>query len=503
MPTPSDIAKLQKSVLLLSQAKEQEKTGSIATAVQLYQQAIRAYPLNPAGYEALMALLTRQDNTDNAELVLKAVPPALYAASKKLQFQHALVLSKQGHYDEAIALLEKLAGAPELDTARIWYIIGNCHNLRQRIDTALGFYHKAYAAGLRAAPFFKDWAGIHQQRGDVPAAEKMYAEAVKQFPDDEKLLYEYSSFLLKAERYEQGFALYQHRWQTIKPRPATPALPEWDGKTPVGALLVLQEQGIGDQLVYSALLPALLDKAEKVTAAFDLRLAPLLQRAYPGLDVATQNLSAADVAAHYDAYVTCADMGRFVPEAIGWQGGYLKPDAGRVARLQARYRQRFPGKQLIGLAWSSQRATYGEMKSINLLSWRPILENPACQFICLQYGEVEEELRKVRDTLGVEIYRDPDIDSFADLDGLAAQAHALDLVISTSNSTAHVAAATDAPTWVIVPMGQALLWYWGFRESATRWYPHVRLFRARAPAEWGPVMAAVADALSGYVEARS
>ncbi len=44
------MVKLQKSVLLLSQAKEQEKTGNIATAVQLYQQAIRAYPLNPAGY---------------------------------------------------------------------------------------------------------------------------------------------------------------------------------------------------------------------------------------------------------------------------------------------------------------------------------------------------------------------------------------------------------------------------------------------------------------------
>ncbi|MFZ5561290.1 MAG: tetratricopeptide repeat protein [Pseudomonadota bacterium] len=499
MPASTSHLSLQQSLLLLSQAKEQEKTGSIATAVQLYQQAIRAYPLNPAGYQELMTLLIKRGDSANAERVFNAIPASLQPIPDRLKLLYALLLVQQGRYPEALPRLENLLGSAEVEAGNLCLNIGACYNLMQESGKALHYYEKAFEAGLQIPRLFKDWAGIHQQRGDVPAAEKMYAEALKRFPDDAEVLHEYAGFLLKTERYEQGFALYGHRWQSRGMKPAELPLPEWDGKTPVGALLVLQEQGIGDQLVYSALLPALLDKAEKVTAAFDLRLAPLLQRAYPGLDVATQNLSAADVAAHYDAYVTCADMGRFVPEAIGWQGGYLKPDAGRVARLQARYRQRFPGKQLIGLAWSSQRATYGEMKSINLLSWRPILENPACQFICLQYGEVEEELRKVRDTLGVDIYRDPDIDSFADLDGLAAQAHALDLVISTSNSTAHVAAATDAPTWVIVPAGQGLFWYWGFRESATRWYPHVRLFRARAPAEWGPVMAAVADALASHI----
>jgi hypothetical protein len=502
MPTPSDLLKLQKSVLLLSQAKEQENSGNVAVAIQLYQQAIGTYPLNPAGYEALMALLTRHNDTANSERVLKAIPPALYAGSRKLQFQHALLLIKQARHDDAITLLEKLEGSPELETARIHHLIGNCHNLQQRIDKALAFYQKAYAAGLRTAPFLKDWAGIYHQQGDIANAEKLYAEALRLYPDYEKLQYEYANFLLKAERYEQGFELYHHRWATTGEAHALPNLPVWDGKTRIGSLLVIKEQGLGDQVLYSALLPAMLEKVGKVTAAFDIRLAPLLQRSYPGMEIATQNIPADEVVKKFDAHVTCADMGRFALDAIGWKYGYLKPDQARVGQLREKYRQLFPGKKLIGISWNSKRGTCSELKSTTLQSWRPILETPGCQFISMQYGDVDEELRKIQDSLGITIYRDPDVDSFADIDGLAAQSHALDLVISTSSSTAHVAAATDARTWVILPMGQALLWYWGYRDAETGWYPRTRLFRASAPTDWEPVLGRVAGALSEFLAAR-
>jgi hypothetical protein len=135
------------------------------------------------------------------------------------------------------------------------------------------------------------------------------------------------------------------------------------------------------------------------------------------------------------------------------------------------------------------------MKSIDLLEWAPILAQESCQFVSLQYGEVGADLQRIKEQLGVEIYLDPEIDSFADLDGLAAQANALDLVITTSNSTAHIAAGSQAPTWILIPAGQSLLWYWGYRDQETRWYPAARLFRAKQPDAWQPVIENVAQAL--------
>lgn len=422
-------------------------------------------------------------------------PPSVYRASRTLQHQYALLLTIQGDYREAVAHLEKLLGHVELDTGRLLYNIGTCYNLQQKTTEALGFYEKAFTAGYRAASLYKDWAGIFQQTGNIEAAEKKYAEAINLFPNDEKILYEYGNFLLKTERYAEGFALYEHRWKILKIQPVDLAIPRWIGESRVDSLLVIKEQGIGDQILYSSLLPALQQKAGQVTAAFNIRLVPLLQRTLPGVSVLTGDLSAGEVAKRFDAYMTCADMVRLAPESIGWQLGYLRPDQDRLSRLREKYQQMFPGKTLIGVSWRSTRATYGEMKSVDILNWAPILTQRSCQFVSLQYGEVRAELQQVREQLDVEIYLDPDIDSFADLDGLAAQVNALDLVVTTSNSTAHIAAGTHAPPWIMIPAGQSLLWYWGYRAQNTRWYPEARLFRAAQPDDWQPVIESVAQAL--------
>lgn len=133
------------------------------------------------------------------------------------------------------------------------------------------------------------------------------------------------------------------------------------------------------------------------------------------------------------------------------------------------------------------------MKSIDISEWRPVLDCPGVQFVSLQYGDVSEDLRIAREVFGVEIFQDAEIDSFNDLDGLVAQMHALDLVISVSNTTAHLAASTNVPIWVILP--QHLLWYWGFQEERTDWYPNARLFRFKEMCKCSPDMLEVASTL--------
>lgn len=508
MSTPSIpvTAKLQKALLLLSQARALELAGQLPQAVQAYQQAIGLHPQNPAGYDALMNLLLGINDLANVEKVLQAVPSEVYRQSTAVRFRAARLRIHQGRREEALTLLDELAKSDAIPKPTLYFNQAICHDFLGRLEECLPYYEKAHAAGLRDRELYQNWARVHQHLARIDSARKLYEEARQKFPQHAPLLYEYALFLLKNEEYREGFELYRNRWQSGLPefvgcQAGLFGVPLWDGKTPVQRLLVASEQGIGDQIVMSALLPAMAQKIGHFTVALDPRLAPLLKRSWPQLDVLEHTLTA-DEAGQYDAYVPVADLGIHAAEGIGWQQGYLVPDKARAQALRAKYQAQFPGKTLVGLSWKSKRDLHGAIKSVDLLDWRDVLSRPDCQFISLQYGEVDEDLRRSREELGVDIHLDPAIDSFNDLDGLAAQVAALDLVITTSNSTAHIAAATGTPTWVALSMGPALLWYWGYRDVSA-WYPHVRLFRCQRMGEWSPVLAAVNAALGEYLQSVS
>lgn len=494
---------LRQSALLIAHARELRQAGQLQQAVTIYQQAIGACPGNSAAYQGLVTLLLDAGDIANAAKVMNAVPPAVYRQAAALHNLHAIILIHLGQLDGAIQILERLQGVDGINQGSLFNNLAACYDRKEDYARAPACFEKALRAGKDDPDLYMGWAGTCQKMGDVANAERLYTEGLRKYPRHSELPYEYAVLLLKSGQYAKGFALYDHRWQARvfaqNRRPELP-LPHWDGTTGIRSLLVMPEQGVGDEIVFSALLPALLEKVPSVSVALDVRLAPLLERSWPALAVAepVAGMSAAELAAHFDAWIPAGDLGRLAPEGIGWTGGPLRADPVRTAALRERYQERFPGKRLVGISWKSKRAAFGARKSIDLLDWKPLLEQQDCQFISLQYGEVAEEVARVREALGITVHVDPAIDSFQDLDGLAAQISALDQIITTSNTTAHLAGGLHAPTWVLLPIGPALLWYWGYGERSA-WYPDVRLFRLQSPGEWGDVMARVAQALAKEV----
>ncbi len=91
------------------------------------------------------------------------------------------------------------------------------------------------------------------------------------------------------------------------------------------------------------------------------------------------------------------------------------------------------------------------------------------------------------------------------MEGLAAQVSALDLVISVSNTTVHLAGGLGVPTWVLAPTGGGSLWYWfeaqapaGLGPQTSPWYPHLRVFHQDRPGAWGPLLHRVRVALDTF-----
>ncbi|MEM7197458.1 MAG: hypothetical protein AAF352_03720, partial [Pseudomonadota bacterium] len=170
---------------------------------------------------------------------------------------------------------------------------------------------------------------------------------------------------------------------------------------------------------------------------------------------------------------------------------YFQVDTKRRDQFAATLQSRFAGKMLIGTSWYTKTNV---RRSMDLQRMLPILKTPGCQFIALQYGDIGAQLEELEKTHGISIYRFEDLDVYDDLDGLAALIAALDLVISTPNTTVHITGAVGTMGWNILPFGSD--WRWRLEVDRVPWYQTIRLFRQPNWGDWDPVVAEVAKALA-------
>lgn len=276
----------------------------------------------------------------------------------------------------------------------------------------------------------------------------------------------------------------------------------WDGTTLSGrTVLVLAEQGIGDQIMFASCLQDLLDKArpDTCTVECDSRLAPLYRRSFPSIQVQAQGRDEhgrLPTLPRTDTKVAIGSLPRlFRPRIQDFprHTGYLLADPQRVALWKARYRSLAPGRW-IGISWrGGGTAQRRRQRSATLAQWAPLLATPGIAFTNLQYGDSKRELADVNAGGKVLVHDWPDTDPLTDLDDFAARIAALDLVISVDNCTVHMAGALGTPVWTLIPFTAD--WRWGRGREDSPWYPAMLLFRQTEPGNWAPVFHRIAKLL--------
>jgi tetratricopeptide (TPR) repeat protein len=284
--------------------------------------------------------------------------------------------------------------------------------------------------------------------------------------------------------------------------------PVWTPQTDIAgkSLLLIGEQGLGDEVMFANYLPDLIDalgSSGRLSVALEPRLVPLFQRSYPGVEFsahASYKLdgyslrNAPDVEeAAFDLWAPLASpLRRFRPsiEAFPAHEGYLTPAPDRVAHWRATLGE-LPGRK-VGILWKSLKLDGARLREFSPFErWRPVLEVPGVTFVNLQYGECEDELAHAREAFGVDIWRPPGIDLKDDLDDLAALCCAVDLVMGPANATTNIAGACGAPVWLIsTPVAWPRL-----GTDRYPWYAATRVFATHAFGQWDAVMTQLAAAL--------
>ena len=107
--------------------------------------------------------------------------------------------------------------------------------------------------------------------------------------------------------------------------------------------------------------------------------------------------------------------------------------------------------------------------------FNPLINLPKLTFINLQYGDINKEILEFGKNNNI-IHTLESVDIYDDLIALAALLKNLNLFISTSNTTAHLAGALGVETWLIKPKNHASLIYWNQVSDRTPWYGCIKLY---------------------------
>lgn len=512
--------------------------GRPEEAQAAYRQALALKPDDAAVLTNLGALLRDDGKFDEAEAVYRAalqVEPASVMARRNL----AVALHDQEKDAEALPVIEAaLAMAPQdghalqiasgvlqglgrheaaLATAARLLALDpqepRLPGIRARSLLALDRGSEALAAAREAMrnpqpspDALADAAFVLRTMGEMDDAIACYAALLKLRPGDIDAHVNLGGSLLSIGRFKEGWPEYEWRWKRKdeaarrnRPMPQ----PLWDGARPLpGRLLIWNEQGIGDEVMFSSLVPELAGELDCIVEC-DPRLVSLFRRSLPKAEIVARTeplpdprLSAPDIARQAPAGTVARwlrpDLASFARKG----GPYLLADPARVAALRQNYR----GDLNVGIAWFT-KADRQQGRGIELTQLEPLLSTPGVRFVSVQYGDHRAALAALRDRTGIEVFQDPAIDQLKDLEGFAAQLAALDLVITIDNSAAHFAGALGVPCWVLLPFLPE--WRWQRDRPDSIWWPSLRLFRQRRRGDWSEPLVALATALMQRLQGRS
>ncbi|WP_411869080.1 hypothetical protein [Vulcanococcus limneticus] len=392
--------------------------------------------------------------------------------------------------------------------------------IKDALEIRLSFAFAFVEAGLseHGLMHYHSAMALIADRAAVPVAERSKIDDIVNSSS-----WNIACALLKQASFQQGWKLFDYglrvpvdgsqKWQRSLQKPFTgSSLPLWRGESLEGRrLLLLEEQGVGDSMMFLSLLPPLFDEALRVDVIVEDRLQPIYSRAYePWGDKVTvfqhsDALLGKVISSRYDYQCPIGSICQYrytSLESYAPRVPILTARKDEVSRLRKGYLAEHSGsKKLVGISW------VGGLKEERILKKCPPLEvftsilqqaNPDIAFVSLQYGTVAPQIAAWRER-GISVIHDNGIDPLVDMEAWLDQVAACDAVLSVANTTIHGAGGLNLPTLCLLSIFSD--WRWLDDPAATHsyWYPSVGILRETRLHGWSSVAADAVKWLNGGI----
>ncbi len=474
-----------------------QKLNRLDEALTSYDSAISIKPDHAEAYSnrgtALKELKRLDEALTSYDSVISIKPDHAEA-----HFNRGIALQKLNRLDEALTSYDS-AISIKPDHANAYSNRGTALKELNRLDEALTSYDIAISIKPDHAEAYTNRGLALVELNRLDEALTSYDSAISIKPDFAPAHLNLSFCNLLNGNFKDGWEGYEWRWKNednrkLREEKLELGKPWWNGEFLDGTLLIWGEQGIGDQILFAGMLPQLVRHARAVMLAVDPRLVALFQRSFPGINIVSKDQPLQHLA--FDAHAALGSIGQHLrkrwadfPES---NNNYLFQNDNLSPSIRERMAD---GSIICGLSWASRNNLAAAEKSILLKDLQPILALKNVQAIDLQYGDTATERKQLHDEFALRITHVDEIDNFNDIDGLAALISACDVVVTISNTTAHLAGALGKPTLLMLPFGSGRHWYWHEERSDSPWYPAIKIFRQTAAGRWNDVIERVKNTL--------
>ncbi|MHA1108167.1 MAG: tetratricopeptide repeat protein [Alphaproteobacteria bacterium] len=465
-----------------------EADGRTGEAMVCYQAALAAQPGFYDAHRSMAQLLRSQDRAAEAlghyQAAIAARPDD--AASMN---DCGVVLFELERSDDAVAMLRKALEVSD-DYVDSHINLGNVLCAMDRPQEAIARFERALELDPDGADAIVNLGHAYKHQGDMRGAIATYERVIALEPDHDEAWFGKGFVQLLLGEFEDGWRGYRNR-ESMRGADddycREPLPQDLSGRN----ILVMFDQGIGDEIFFLRFLPALARRGAEIAYLPDSRLAAMFARAGIAEIVTPDDLASR----RFDLKLSVGDLPHVLgPDAIGNTPPSiaLAPLADREARLKE-ILAGFGPPPYIGATWRAgtrgrQSLLYKESPASRLAESLAPLD---ARVIALQRGPRDGEVEAFADALGREIC---DLTALnANIEDMLALVGLLDDYVCVSNTNVHLAAARDRACRLLIPTPPEFRWMAEGAESP--WFPDMPVYRQAADGDWSAAFDILANDL--------
>jgi tetratricopeptide (TPR) repeat protein len=493
-------------------AMQHHRAGRFAEAEGMCRQILQHDP-NHIGATNLLCIVVKDSGRIEEAIQLGTRASAAHPRIAEFHANLGAFLGIAGRHVESAGALRR---AIELNPCEATFRngLGIALDGLRDYEAAAREFRKAVELKPDYAMAYSSLSAILRQLGKLDEAIAAANEAVRLDPQLAVGHYNLAGMLVRLGRYEEGIAAYlrvialnqnlpqahtylgtlylllgdfargwsEHEWRSNLAMQRPPN--RWLGGELKGrTILLIGDQGFGDQIQFCRYGPMLAEMGARVILACNAELVRLMRSLCGVAEVIPLGHES-------PAFDVCCPL-LSVPMALGTT---LENIPAKVPYLKAANpRPVSGGLKRVGLVWAGNPGHYEDRwRSIRPEELTPLWEIEGVEFVSLQKGDAAEQAKELERRLPL---IDP-TDGLKDFSDTADVISGLDLVISVDTSVAHLAGALGKAVWVMLPASPD--WRWLLERGDSPWYPTMRLFRQTVLGDWRGVVGEMGVALRGF-----
>ena len=454
-------------------------------AEQVLKKIINIDPNFIEAYLMLVKIYKEVDKNEEYKILLKANKQ--FKDHYLIMFDLAnLMTFKTGEKEKGVELYAKcVQKLPMVDSA--WAALGTAYCFTRQFDMAMKSFDTALAINPENIPSILGKGVVHFENSNFAEARKYYEKALVIDKNSFWGNFNLGLLTLLEGNFLKGLEVFEKRDKDqylekyggkFLPELTKDEIREGSNQE----IVVLREQGLGDDVMFSRYLPLFKDLGYKVTYACSPELKDFFELS-PDLDDINLTSNIPDIR-HFDYRIFLMSLPWILSDKYKKKLNQpLKIDLSRLddtsLKIPNKIQKVIKSKKLkVGISWSgSPKHMRDFCRSIDLEIFSKIFENTDVEFFVLQKVLKTKEksfLKKYKNVHNCSDYLDNFIDT-------ANFINKMDIIFSVDTSLVHMAGTMNKTTYLLLP--KVPDYRWGL-EGNQDWYPSVKALRQKDVDNW-------------------